>query len=509
MSIGINFGSEERPSVRAQTTSESKTSAFRVAIVGNFSGRKPQAQEKPFADRKPIPIDRDNLETVMQKLEVQIENLTLSPDGEPFSLQFREIDDFHPDSLYRNLKLFETFRTLRKQLNDPRTFDSAAATVRSWISPESPKSEPTAPPAPEPSASEPPPSEEDIDPGNLLDQILDQDSDSQPAESGRSQWQEVIHEIVAPHAIPGKDPELPELLECLDSVIARTMTHLLKNAEFRNLERNWTLLQKVVRNVETGRQFKIYLVDVSREELAESLQKSGPVNQSELFQVLDIEKSGTARWDLIVSTETFSRTADSADLLSRLGVVCLSPQGSLLAAADGSHVGCDDLDRQPDADEWEVDDEPEANEIWSRLKSSALAGGIGLLWPNVLVRLPYGSQTNPIDSFRYEELDGQPKADDLLWGSPALLAIVLYARAVTIPSDELQPEDVQQIDRMPLLIYKADGETESYPCGECFLNEPAIEKVLAAGLSPVVSVRDQDTIRFPRILSLNGTSLLW
>lgn len=507
MSIGINFGGEERPSVRPQAVTETKSTSFCVAIIGDFSGSKHSRTDK-FVDRKPIPIDRDNLEAVMRRLEVGLENLTLSPDRIPFSLQFCEIDDFHPDSLFQNLELFQTFRKLRQQLQDPQTFPSAAATVRSWLSAETRREESAPPPASKSSVSESSATLEDINKDNLLDQILEQHSASTPANNERSQWQEVIHEIVAPHALPGTDPELPELLECLDSVISKSMTYLLTNVEFRNLERNWRLLQQVVRVVETSRQFKMYIVDVSHQELIDSLQNSNSINQSELFQVLDIEGSGETRWDLIVSTETFSLSSDATELLSRLGLVSLSTQGVLLGAADGSHVGCPPTDRHPDPTEWAPADDAEANALWTRLKASPLASAIGLFWPSVLVRLPYGRQTNPINSFQYEELSGIPQSAELLWGSPALLAIILYARAMTIPPENLRPEDLQRIDGMPFLTYKSDGETNSYPCSEFFLNESAIEKALAAGLSAIVAIRDQDAIRFPKIRSLNGTSLL-
>jgi len=57
-------------------------------ILGDFGGHVTE----------PLAIDRDSLDSVMAKLQVNV-------DGAPF----RELEDFHPDRLFRNLKLFREF----------------------------------------------------------------------------------------------------------------------------------------------------------------------------------------------------------------------------------------------------------------------------------------------------------------------------------------------------------------------------------------------------------------
>ena len=57
-------------------------------ILGDFGGRATE----------PLAIDRDNFDAVMPKLQVNLAGAS-----------FRELDDFHPDNLYRNLNLFREF----------------------------------------------------------------------------------------------------------------------------------------------------------------------------------------------------------------------------------------------------------------------------------------------------------------------------------------------------------------------------------------------------------------
>ena len=79
-------------------------------ILGDFGGRATE----------PLAVDRDNLDAVMGKLQVSLAGAA-----------FRELDDFHPDNLYRNLSLFREFdveprveqaETLRSQGGHCRDF---------------------------------------------------------------------------------------------------------------------------------------------------------------------------------------------------------------------------------------------------------------------------------------------------------------------------------------------------------------------------------------------------
>ena len=86
-------------------------------ILGDFGGRATE----------PLAIDRHNFDSILAKLQVMI-------DGAPF----RELEDFHPDRLFRNLALFREFdraqadtlgERMRGVLHNPR-FQSVEAAWR-------------------------------------------------------------------------------------------------------------------------------------------------------------------------------------------------------------------------------------------------------------------------------------------------------------------------------------------------------------------------------------------
>jgi type VI secretion system protein ImpC len=124
-------------------------SPFHIAVLGDFSGRENRGVlDAKLHGRKPILIDRDNFEDVLAELAPELHLPLGGPEGQRVAMRFRELDDFHPDRLFSNLKIFQALRDLREKLQDPARYEAAAAEVRSWSdAPATPA--PSAPPAPD------------------------------------------------------------------------------------------------------------------------------------------------------------------------------------------------------------------------------------------------------------------------------------------------------------------------------------------------------------------------
>jgi hypothetical protein len=71
--------------------------AFRVAVLGNFSGR---------SDRRLLKVDRNNLDAVMAKLAPRV---GIPADGAEIILKFASLDDFHPDEIVGRVDQFDDF----------------------------------------------------------------------------------------------------------------------------------------------------------------------------------------------------------------------------------------------------------------------------------------------------------------------------------------------------------------------------------------------------------------
>jgi len=92
---------------------------MRILLLGDFSGRAAGNQLQPeiaLAKRPVVAVDIDNFDDVMARFSPQVRlpidapgSDTPGSGGAPvgeFALQFKDLDDFHPDDLYQKLDVF-------------------------------------------------------------------------------------------------------------------------------------------------------------------------------------------------------------------------------------------------------------------------------------------------------------------------------------------------------------------------------------------------------------------
>src|ERR1039457_2136004 len=123
MTIKSPFGEvhlDVNPSAHSSAAVLEPETPFRILLLGDFSGRAAQA-EKSSKGWKPVEIDRDNFEEVLARVAPGFSGM-----------HFRELDDFHPDRIYQQSKLFQGLREVRRKLEAPATFAEAAVEIRSW-----------------------------------------------------------------------------------------------------------------------------------------------------------------------------------------------------------------------------------------------------------------------------------------------------------------------------------------------------------------------------------------
>jgi type VI secretion system protein ImpC len=417
-----------------------------VLVMGDFTGR--ASRGLPAHRPKPVFVDRDNFDHVMARLapSLQLENA----DGREVSLTFRDLDDFHPDRLFEQLNLFLSLRQLRDQLQDPEVFRETAEQLQ-------------APPARGEKALK----AASLASGNLLDDLIEATETRSPKARRSDPVQDYVRQIVAPHIVPKANPKQAEMIAQVDAATSAEMRALLHHPKFQALESVWRSLFQLVRNVETNSQLKLFLLDLTKSELA-----SGVVEQ-----LIDI--AGDEPWSLLVADETFGQSAD-LKLLSHMGKLARKAGAAFLAAADPSALG---------SDEWEA------------LRSTPQASYIGLAMPRVLLRLPYGKQNSGTEQFDFEEMP-ESKHEAYLWGNPAFACATLVAEGFSADGWEMSPGQFQEISGLPIHTYTDDGETKMKPCAEVWLTQREVELLLEQGIMPLISIKNSDRVRIGRIQSI-------
>ena len=143
-----------------------------------------------------------------------------------------------------------------------------------------------------------------------------------------------------------------------------------------------------------------------------------------------------------------------------------------------------------------------ASKRWQALRESAAAPWIGLALPRVLLRLPYGPQTNPVERFEFEELSPGRDHEAYLWGNPAFACAMLIGTAFAERGWSMEPGDHLDIEDLPAHTYEEAGESKMKPCAEVCLGERAGTAILDRGVMPLLSYRNRNAARLMRFQSL-------
>src|SRR6266542_6125304 len=280
---------------------------FVVGVLGYFTARRETSVSVTVC--KPVEIDRDNFDAVMERLNIKFEaslDSTLGPEAGGWSgaLVLRQIDSFHPDEILKQIEPLRTLVELRRALENPAKFSAAAGEIQKRV-------KTSARPAEAPGTQTP---------SNLLQTILEAASPSAaatPRKERPSDIERLVQTIVSPHAIRLDEEQQQQLIAAVDAVLGERLKAILHDAEFQRLEAAWRSLRFLVMNAETGSALKIYLLNLSKAELANDMMRSRDLSDSDLFKALSSFASGSGGqpWGVLVGYYALSRSAEDIHIL--------------------------------------------------------------------------------------------------------------------------------------------------------------------------------------------------
>jgi type VI secretion system protein ImpC len=471
---------------------------LRILVIGDFSGRQhsPGPVSPPLAERRPAAVDVDTLETRLRALAPRLAVAGMAADGGTALLAVESLDDFHPDRLVRRLPLLETLRDARERLDDPAAQPGAVETVRRLLaaSGDSPSGI-----APGPQTA----TEAESD-GDTLSRLLGTsvrrgDAPAHPQTAAA----ELIRATVAPHVVPPPPAEVAAYRAAADELAGRVLRRILRDPAFRALEAPWRGLAWLVSGVD-GDDVQFWMLDATKAELAQDLLGAGGDLSATTLCRLLVERGvpGGEPWAALLGNFCFAPTEADAHLLAALGVLAGACGGPFLAGADPALLGCPDASALADPTRWVPVGGPAA-EAWEALRRTAGASWLGLALPRVLLRLPYGPRTDPVDAFAFDEAADPTAPETFLWGNPALAPVLLLARAFAEAGAAVPPGRGLRLDDLPAYSYAdAGGQRRLLPCAEALLPERAVDELLARGLIPLVSHRGLPRIEVAQLVSL-------
>jgi len=486
----------------------SRPQAMRILVLGDFSGRcyDPRVQDRPHLDQRAIaPVDVDNLEAVMGRLTPRCE-VGLPGVDATVEVAFRSLEDFRPDSLYERVPVFAPLREIRGRLLDPSTFGAARVDLEALVGSRLPGDDFEMGLE---RASEQAPDESDA---QTIERLLGRpasevsEARSKHSEAAQTAVSGLIRRSLAPDAVTEEPASLDGCLRAVDAAISDAMRALLHSPPLQSLEASWRALHHLVTNLETDEGLQVHLLDVSKQELAADFAAArGHLEASGLYRLLvEVTGAGTPGgdpWSLLEGNFEFGPAGEDLGLLSALGLVAASAGGPFLAAASSELLGCRSLAETPDPSDWSALP-ADAEAAWIALRQTPIAPWIGLALPRVLLRLPYGRDTEPVDAFAFEELGSERRHEAYLWGNPAFACALLIGQAYRARGWSMAPGDVLDVGDLPAHVYEQGGEKRLQACAEAPLTERAATAILDRGIMPFASFKGRNLVRLARFQSI-------
>lgn len=483
------------PGLEAAFTFETEKSGvvdeppFHILALGDWSG---DAEKNGIADRKPIEIDRDNFDEVISSLDTSVD-LDFD-DGSNLTLHFGSLDDFHPDEIFRRVEMFEHLRGLRKKLKNTDTFNSAAYEARQLFGIKRQQPEPSADVAEAPA-------------NNLLDAILTKPEGgaAAPKPSVSGELGGLVRDLVRPHLVSIDENEQSALVAATDSATSGLMRRILHHRKFQALEAAWRGLYFIVRRTETSSDLKIFLLDIWKDELGEDLKSSENLTGTYTYKVIvrdTIETPGGDPWSLICANYAFSPDVNDVAALMRVSKIAAAANAPFVAHMRPDVLGVHSLHEHSDPSEWKTGADTDAAKLWNALRGQTESRYLGMTIPRFLSRLPYGSDTDPLENFSFEEFEGGPDHDLYLWTNGCFAATLLLAQSFSAYGWEMGRRPMQDLEGLPVHVYKAAGETVFKPCAEITMTDAGVDKLMNFGLMPLVSYRGTDRVKLARFQSI-------
>jgi type VI secretion system protein ImpC len=225
------------------------------------------------------------------------------------------------------------------------------------------------------------------------------------------------------------------------------------------------------------------LLDCRADEILANVSTTGgDASRSALLAALE---GDGRRCTLLVSLEEFGSSVAELSLLGGLAALAATQGAVLLAGAAPTLVGV-----ATSADPT-VCSAPEAC-AWRAVRESALAANVGLTFPRLLARLPYGPRNEPVAAFPFDELESPSSMsphDQLLWRSAALDAALLLAEGDAHAATDADVESRTELDDLPAFVDRNGEDPQLQAVAEAYLGERDLGTLQAAGFIALQSDR--------------------
>jgi len=426
----------------------------------------------PIKLRKFVEVDRDNLpefmESINPRLAIQVKNM-LDDDAEFLNAElfFKHMDDFSPLNIAKRIPKLAKIYDTRVRLNDISVklegndplqnkfceivSDSVLqALLKTQIESVLKANKQTVTANFETSPTNDAPDQNSIEeiqePGLSTDTNNDKSKESSDSREilkelfneGKlardpgaeiyacSLISEFLNQISIEKLATLKNPQafIAKCIMKIDELLSAQINEILHDPKFRELEGTWRAIHYLVMNTETSTQLKIRILNVTKKDLSDDLEHTIEFDQSQLFKKVYEEEYGTFGghpYSCLIGGYEFTRHPQDIELLTKISNVAAAAHAPFIAAAHPKLFDMDSFAQLCDVRDLAKIFESTEMVKWKSFRNSEDSRYVALALPHVLMRLPYGPDTLPVDGMNFvESIDGTDNSH-FCWGNAAFI----------------------------------------------------------------------------------------
>ncbi|MFM8413155.1 MAG: type VI secretion system contractile sheath large subunit [Planctomycetota bacterium] len=197
-------------------------------------------------------------------------------------------------------------------------------------------------------------------------------------------------------------------MAAIDAAMSKQLAVIMHHEKFQKLEGSWRGLHHLVMNSETGAQLKLRVLNVSKRELSKDLEKAVEFDQSQAFKKIyeaEFGSPGGEPYAALIGDYEFTNHPEDIDMLAKMSQVSAAGFCPFVTSAGAELLGLEsfeELSKPRDLEKIFLD---ASYAKWRSFRDSDDSRFVVLTMPRTLARLPYGSQTKPVEEFNYEEVE--------------------------------------------------------------------------------------------------------
>jgi type VI secretion system protein ImpC len=321
-----------------------------------------------------------------------------------------------------------------------------------------------------------------------------------------------VQALQHPELLGGRARDVIEALCAeIDLRLTAQINTILHHAEFQALEATWRGLYFLVTGTETGPQLKIKFLNIGKRDLMRCLRKYRGTawDRSPIFRRVYEEEYGQLGgepYGVLVGDYYVDHRPEDQLLIADMAAIAAAAHVPFIAGAAPTIMQMDSWTELANPrDLTRIFQTPEYV-AWRALRQAEDSRYIGLCMPRFLARLPYGTRTDPVEAFAFEEETEAANCDAYLWCNAAYAFGANVARAFALYGWCTRIRGVDSggvVENLPAPTFPtADGEVDLRGVTEVALSERREAELAKAGFMPLVQRKNEGVAAFISAQSL-------